>query len=185
MATTFNIDLLRGVCLAHKLSPDGTHDEMVARLGAHLVSQLLNPSAAAHVDKKKRPPTSAGAAGATPKRPMSAWYHFLRTEKELVKAAGFHGRVAILKECARRWALVKRVNTSEAPLMLMASEEATSEASSSSETASETESVPDGLMEAIKELPCEEIHASLAAHAFPIDPDHEVNVATLARAMMG
>ena len=60
MATTFSIDLLRGVCLANKISADGTHDELASRLGAHLVSQLLNSeaSAAAHVDKKKRPTTT-------------------------------------------------------------------------------------------------------------------------------
>ena len=52
------------------------------------------------------------------KRPPNAWYHFLAAEKERVKQAGFHGRVAILKECARRWAIHKRVGTSSAPLML-------------------------------------------------------------------
>ena len=178
MATTFSIDLLRGACLAHKLSPDGTHDELTARLGAHLVAQLLNPeaSAAAHVGKKKRP-TSAEAAPAAPKRPMSAWHHFLRTEKELVKAAGFHGRVGILRECARRWALAKRVGTSDQPLMLSWSKD-------DGASSSETDSIPEGLLQAIRELPQEEIASSLEANGFEVDDNMEVNVMALARTMM-
>ena len=178
MATTYSLDVLRGACLANKLSPDGTHDEMVARLGAHLVSQLLNPeaSAAAHVDKKKRP-TSAGATGATPKRPMSAWHHFLRTEKELVKAAGFHGRVDILRECARRWALAKRVGTSDQPLMLQAP-------SSDESVSEEAPSIPEGLLQAIRELPQEEIAASLEANGLEVEVDLEANVMALALTMM-
>ena len=178
MAATYSLDVLRGACLANKLSPDGTHDEMVARLGAHLVSQLLNPeaSAVAHVDKKKRP-TSAGAAGATPKRPMSAWHHFLRTEKELVKAAGFHGRVEVLRECARRWALAKRVGTSDQPLMLSWTKE-------DGASSSDTDSIPDGLLQALRELPREEIASSLEANGFEVDDNMEVNIMSLARSMM-
>ena len=179
MATTYSIDILRGACLAHKLSAEGTHDEMVARLGAHLVSQLLNPeaSAAAHVDKKKRP-TSAGATGATPKRPMSAWHHFLRTEKELVKAAGgFHGRIEVLREVARRWRLAKRVGTSDQPLMLQAP-------SSDEGASSETDSIPEGLLQAIRELPQEEIASSLEANGLEVEQDMEANVLALARTMM-
>ena len=177
MATTFSLDLLRGACMAHKLSADGTHDELVARLGAHLVAQLLNPEAAAQVDKKKRAPTSAGAAGVTPKRPMSAWHHFLRTEKELVKAAGgFHGRVDVLREVARRWRLAKRVGTSAQPLML--------QAPSDEGTSSETDSIPEDLLIAIREVPPEEIASSLDAHGLEVDEDFEANVMTLARTMM-
>ena len=62
--------------------------------------------------------------------------------------------------------------------------EATSEASSSSEAASEADPVPDGLIEALKDLPAEEIIATLAAHGLPIESDHEANVAALARAML-
>ena len=65
-----------------------------------------------------------------------------------------------------------------------ASGEATSEASSSSEAASEADPVPDGLIEALKDLPAEEIIASLAAHGLPIESDHEGNVVALARAMV-
>ena len=176
MATTYSLDVLRGACLANKLSPDGTHDEMVARLGAHLVSQLLNPSDAAHVDKKKRA-TSSGDSGATPKRPMSAWHHFLRTEKELVKQAGYHGRVDILRECARRWALAKRVGTSDQPLMLQAP-------SDDGASSSETDSIPEGLLQALRELPQEEIASSLAANGLEAEDDMEANVMALARSMM-
>ena len=179
MATTFSIDLLRGACLANKISADGTHDELASRLGAHLVSQLLNSeaSAAAHVDKKKRP-TSAGAAGSTPKRPMSAWHQFLRTEKELVKAAGgFHGRVEVLRECARRWRLAKRVGTSDQPLMLSWTKE-------DGASSSDTDSIPDGLLQALRELPREEIASSLEANGFEVDDNMEVNIMSLARSMM-
>ena len=178
MSTTYSQDVLRGACLAHKLSPDGTHDELVARLGKHLVSQLLIPEASAHVGKKKRP-MSAGASGFTPKRPMSAWHQFLRTEKELVKAAGgFHGRVEILRECARRWRLAKRVGTSDQPFMLSWSKD-------DGASSSDTDSIPDGLLQALRELPQEEIASSLEANGLKVEDDNlEVNVMALARSMM-
>ena len=179
MATAYSLDMLRGACMAHKLSPDGTHDELVARLGAHLVSQLLNPdaSAAAHVDKKKRP-TSSGAAGSMPKRPMSAWHQFLRKERELVKATGgFHGRVDVLRECARRWRLAKRVGTSDEPLMLSWNKE-------DGASSSDTDSIPDGLLQALRELPREEIASSLEANGFEVDDNMEINIMSLARSMM-
>ena len=177
--STPSYEMLIGACAAHGLDRNGTEEELRRRLGDYLVAQLF-----ATKPKSKRASTSTPA----PKRPATAWHAFLREEKERVKESGFHGRVAILKECARRWALAKRVNTSEAPLMLMSGEatsgEATSEASSSSEAASDTESVPDGLIEAIKDLPAEEVHASLAAHGLTIESDHDVNVVALARAML-
>ena len=157
------------------LASNGTYDELHKRLGDHLVKELFEGNNVA-CRKNKRPATS----GPTPKRPATAWFAFLRAEKERVKEAGFEGRAAILKECARRWKLHKQVGTSSAPLMLAAPHSGNSSASSSS-TDSEA---GDGLIEAIKELPTEDIHASLAFHGFPIDSDHEANVATLARVMM-
>ena len=95
-----------------------------------------------------------------------------------MKEAGFTGRVDILKECARRWAIHKQVGTSNAPLMLM------SEASSSSDVASEASTeAADGLIEAIAELPEEELRASLAANGLPVS-DHHANAVALAGVMM-
>ena len=178
--STPSYEMLIGACAAHGLDRNGTEEELKRRLGDYLVAQLF---AAPQKPKSKRASSTSTPA---PKRPATAWHKFLREEKERVKESGFHGRVAILKECARRWALAKRVNTSEAPLMLTsAAGESTSQASSSSsDAASDAESVPDGLIEAINDLPTQEIHASLAAHGFPVDSDRETNVATLARAMM-
>ena len=180
--STPSYEMLIGACAAHGLDRNGTEEELKRRLGDYLVAQLF---AAPQKPKSKRASSTSTTA---PKRPATAWHAFLREEKERVKESGFHGRVAILKECARRWALAKRVNTSEAPLMLTtsaeASGEATSEASSSSEAASEADPMPDGLIEALKDLPAQEIHASLAAHGLPIESDHEANVAALARAMV-
>ena len=177
--STPSYEMLIGACAAHGLDRNGTEEELKRRLGDYLVAQLFT---APQKHKSKRASSTSTTA---PKRPATAWHAFLREEKERVKESGFHGRVAILKECARRWALAKRVNTLEAPLMLMVAGESTSQASSSSsDAASEAESVPDGLIEAIHDLPTQEIHASLAAHGFPVDSDRETNVATLARAMM-
>lgn len=168
-------DMLLGACLSMGLASNGTYNELHKRLGDRLVKELFDGK---HVSsrKNKRPPTSAP----TPKRQATAWFAFLREEKERVKEAGFEGRAAILKECARRWKLHKQVGTAAAPLMLAPPDSAGSSGASSS-TDSEA---GDGLIEAIKELPTEEIHASLAFHGFPIDSDHEANVATLACVMM-
>ena len=175
---TPSYDMLLGACLSMGLAANGTYDELHKRLGDHLVKELFDGK---HVTsrKSKRPPTSTDPRS---KRRATAWHAFLRAEKELVQeAAGFHGRGAILKECARRWKLHKQVGTSSAPLMLAApGSSASSSAGSSADSAA-----GDGLIKAIKELPVEEIHARLASYGLPIDPDHEINVAVLARAMMG
>ena len=73
-----------------------------------------------------------------------------------VKQAGFHGRVEIIKEVARRWKLAKQFNTPAAPLMITPS----SGAGSSEEAASETDSTPDALIDALKEELSELISSS-------------------------
>ena len=175
MSLAPSYDMLLGACLSMGLGGTGTYDELHKRLGDHLVQELFDDKRIAK--RTKRPATS------TSKRPATGWHVFLRAEKDRVKEAGFDSRVAILKECARRWALHKQVGTSSAPLML-AAPDSTGSSAGSSDASSAASEAGDGLIEAIKELPTEEIHASLASHGLPIDPNPEVNVAILARAMM-
>ena len=168
-------EMLLGACAANGLDRAGDAEALKRRLGDHLVAQLFSTGKG----KKRANPTSG--ADTAPKRPPSAWVTFLRGEKERVKGAGFHGRVDILKECARRWAIHKRVGTSSAPLMLMAGS-----SSDASDAASEASAEgPDALLvELIAELPEEEMKATLAARGLPISDDHQANAFALARATM-
>ena len=187
MSTTFSEDLLRGACLSHGLSGDGSAAELHARLGDFFVRKLLAPETCAppaDVTEKKKGKKRAAAAASEqrPKRATTAWHAFLKAEKELVKASGFHGRVAVLKEVARRYALAKRVNTDAAPLMLQHSAVGSSE-----EVASETDSSmsDDGLIEALRaELDEAQLNAALAAHGLPVDGDSETKFKSLAQAML-
>ena len=166
-------EMLIGACAAHGIDRTGTQEQLHRRLGDHLVSQLLFGT---HVGSK-RPlysPPRGSAATASNKCPATAWHAFQRTEKDRVKAAGFHGRVAIVQEIARRWKLFKQVGTSNAPLML----------GHTSDEASEAESVPDGLVVAIADLSAEELSHALEAQAIEDTGDREANVAALARAML-
>lgn len=173
MSRTPSYDMLVGACAAHDLDSGGTEEELKRRLGDHLVARLFA------ADKKKKRQTSTSTSPSN-KRPATAWHAFLQTEKERVKECGFRGRVDILKECARRWKLFKRVNTPEAPLMLTTTSEAGSSSSSSLDS-----SVYDDLVETLKELPEPEVNAGLASLGFPVEEDDPVgNAMTLARAMM-
>jgi hypothetical protein len=166
-------EMLIGACAAHGIDRTGTQEQLHRRLGDHLVSQLLFGTDVG----SKRPlysPPRGSAATASNKRPATAWHAFQRTEKDRVKAAGFHGRVAIVQEIARRWKLFKQVGTSNAPLML----------GHTSDEASEAESVPDGLVVAIADLSAEELSHALEAQAIEDTGDREANVAALARAML-
>lgn len=165
MASPFSRELLAGALLSRGLPADGDAEELHARLGAALVKDLLTPKRGS-----KRPATSVAA----PKRSKSEWQAFMRSERENVLASGYAGR-ATLVEIARRWKLVKQRDSGNAPAAL----HPPSPASSSSD-----ETVPDGLLQAIRELPVEEIAASLAAHGMAIEEDFEANVTTLARTMM-
>ena len=167
-------EMLIGACAAHGIDRTGTQEQLHRRLGDHLVSQLLFGT---HVGSK-RPlysPPRGSAATASNKRPATAWHAFQRTEKDRVKAAGFHGRVAIVQEIARRWKLFKQVDTSNAPLML---------GHSSDEASSEADSVPDGLVVAIADLSPEELSHALQAQGIEDAGDRDANVAALARAML-
>lgn len=59
-----------------------------------------------------------------------------------------------------------------------------SDVGSSAGSSSDETEVPDGLVEALKDLPVVEMNAALAAHGLPIEADHEANVTALARAMV-
>lgn len=178
----FSEDLLRGACLSHGLSGDGTAAQLHARLGDFFVRKLLSPETCAPppdvTEKKVQGKKRATAAGA-PEPKRTAYHTFLRDEKERVKQAGFHGRVEIIKEVARRWQLAKQVNSPAAPLMLTHS----SGAGSSDEAASETDSTPDALVDALRDLSEEELNGAMAAHGLPIDGDAETRLKMLALAM--
>ena len=169
-------EMLIGACAAHGLDRTGTQEELRRRLGDHLVSQLLFGTDVGPVGPK-RPlysPPRGSAATDNNKRPATAWHAFQRSEKERVKQAGFHGRVAIVQETARRWKLHKQVGTSSAPLML----------GHASDEGSEAESVPDGLVTALADLSPEELSHALEARGIEDAGDHDANVAALARAML-
>lgn len=184
-STTPSHEMLIGACAAHGLDRTGSMEELTRRLGDHLVLQLF----AGKKGSRKRPaqqPTSLQSGGQ-----RSAWHAFLKSEAERVKQAGaFHGRVEVLKEVARRWALHKRALAGQAPPMLGVadvSSEASSEAGSSSGGSCAGEAVPteaDGLVEALQEVPAAELHAALAAHGLPVEGEHEANVVALARALV-
>lgn len=186
----FSEELLRGACLSHGLSGDGTAAQLHARLGDFFVRKLLAPETCApppDVTEKKQGKKRAAAAatGELPrKRAATAWHAFLKAEKERVRAAGITGRVDIIRECARRYGLHKKVLCNEAPLMLM---DAASAGSSTDAALSDTDaSIPeDGLIDALRaELDEPQLNSSLAAHGLPVDGDAETKLKLLAQAMM-
>lgn len=168
MASPFSCEMLAGALLSRGLPADGDAEALHARLGSALVKELLSP-------KRGSKRTVDATSAAAPKRSKSEWHAFMKSEREKVVASGHTGRADILREIARRWKLVKQRDVGNAPAALPPP----SPASSSSD-----ESVPDGLLQAIRELPVEEIAASLAAHGMAIEEDFEANVTTLARTMM-
>ena len=133
------------------------------------------------VAKGKKRSAKAPDDQPVPRRQATAYHTFLRQEKDRVKAAGFRGRVQIIKEVARRWKLAKAVDTPGAPLMLMHSPAG----SSTDEGSSDTDSVPeDALVEALRsELDEAQVNASLSAWGLPIDGNIDAKIKELARAM--
>jgi hypothetical protein len=169
MSLPYSREMLAGALLSKGLSADGDAEELHSRLGTALVKELLTPKRGS---KRTADATSAAAA---PKRSKSEWFAFMKSEREKVLASGYAGRADILREIARRWKLVKQRDVGNAPAALPPP----SPAGSSSD-----ESVPDGLLQAIRELPAEEIAASLEAHGMAVEEDFEANVTTLALTMM-
>lgn len=170
------IDLVRGALMALELPTTGSVEDMHARLGAHLVAKMLGTS---------QPDTSSATASsnANGKRPCtgekkqrkpSQWVQFLATErKKAAEAMPTATRAEVVRECARRWALFKTVNTSSAPLMLTC-------AADSDETSSESAD----LMLTLSELSPDEVTASLQAAGLDVTDDHDANVQRLAASML-
>ena len=174
--STPSYDMLVGACAAHGLGREGDAATLRRRLGDHLVAQLF----AGTVGGKRAGPAGPRTSPSAAKRPATAWHAFLKGEKERVKAAGFAGG-EVQRECARRWALFKRVSGPDAPLML--GEPA---AAGSSTAASSTASDDDGgtLLEALQALEADEVKEALEAHGLPAPEEHAANVAALAAALL-
>ena len=176
------IDLVRGALLAFELPTTGSHEELYARLGSHLVAKMLGatpaqPEASTTASSKangKRPAHGSGEAKEKKHRKASQWVLFLSTErKKVVEANPNATRADVVRECARRWSLFKHVNTSSAPLMLTCSTD-------SDETSSESTD----LTATLSELSSEEVIASLQAAGLDVTEDHGANVASLAASML-
>ena len=175
------IDLVRGALMALELPTTGSVEDMHARLGAHLVAKMLGTSqpdtssaTASFKANGKRPCT--GEPREKKKRKPSQWVQFLATErKKAAEAMPTATRAEVVRECARRWALFKTVNTSSAPLMLTC-------AADSDETSSES---ADLMATLSMELSSDEVKASLQAAGLEAsDDDHEANIQRLAASML-
>ena len=114
---------IKGALAAFELPTDGTYEEIHSRLGRHLVAKMLlgtspSPTEATSskaAGKKKR------LASDQPKkeRKPSEWVKFLSAErKKAAEAMPAATSAEVVRECARRWKMIKQVNTSSAPLML-------------------------------------------------------------------
>ena len=159
------IDMIKGCLAAYDLDISGTHDEVHARLGAHLVAVKLGIK----TPNGKRPYVRRTAGTPKKARPTRAdWINFLRDEKEKVKAElGLSDRVSIMKEVGRRWKLCKGGSTSSAPLLLTYHDD----------------NSDDGLKQALDELPPDEVNAALEVHGIEVDDNHAINVTRLACAL--
>ena len=174
------IDLVRGALLAFELPTTGSHEDMHARLGAHLVAKMLGTSpaqqgtSASSKANGKRPANGSGEPKEKKHRKPSQWVLFLSTErKKVVEAMPTATRADVVRECARRWSLFKHVNTSSAPLMLTCTTD-------SDETSSESAD----LTLTLSELSTDEVKASLQAAGLDVTEDHDANVASLAASML-
>ena len=75
----------------------------------------------------------------------------------------------VVRECARRWKMIKQVNTSSAPLML---------------TYEDSDAEVADLTATLSELSSEEVKASLEAAGLEASEDYTSNVASLAASML-
>ena len=144
-------DMLIGALAAEGKSTHGEQEELFQRLGAALVHKMFK-SRKRRCQKAKQPKVY---------RSRSQWFAFLAAEKHKVKL----GRpeldtVGVLRECARRWKLVKIATTSDAPLLLGCAD--------------------DDLKHAIMELSEAEICASMMASRLPVSEDVAANASMLA-----
>ena len=173
------IDLVRGALMAFELPIVGDHEELHARLGSHLVAKLLGTppaqpdtsTAASSKANGKRP--AGGENKEKRRRTISQWVLFLSSErKKVAEAMPNATRADVVRECARRWAIFKKVDTSSAPLMLTCGD--------SDETSSESAD----LTATLSELSSEEVTASLQAAGLEVSDDHDANVSRLAASML-
>ena len=163
--------MIKGCLMAYDLDTTGTHEELHARLGAHLVALKLGMNPAVNnVAKKKRPHTPPRRVAKKARPTRAQWFAFLREEKERVKTElGLVDRISVMKEISRRWSLLKKSSSaSAAPLLL---------------TYKDDSDMDNGLAQVLAELPSDEVHAALEVHGIAIDDHHGTNVSRLARAL--
>ena len=165
------MDMIKGCLAAYDLDVSGTHEEVHARLGAHLVALKLGVKASddTPTPNSKRPCVRRKTGVVKKSRPTRLeWLNFLREEKEKVKSdLGLSDRVSVMTEVGRRWKIRKAQSgsTSSAPLLLTYHDDS-----------------DDGLTQALSELPQDEVNAALEEHGIEIHDNHAINVARLARA---
>ena len=170
---------IKGALAALELATDGTYEEIHSRLGSHLVAKMLlgtspppteTTSATSSKANGKRP--AADKPKAKKERKASEWVKFLSTErKKVADASPTATRAEVVRECARRWKLVKQANSSSAPLMITYED---------SEAGSETAD----LTATLSELSSDEVKASLQAAGLDVSDNHTSNVAALAASML-
>ena len=169
--------------MAFELPTTGSHEELHARLGTHLIAKMLgttsaqpetSTTASSNANKKRPTPDGSEAKEKKKHRKPSQWVLFLSSErKKVAEAMPTATRADVVRECARRWSLFKQVNTSSAPLMLTCT---TDDSDTSSESAD--------LTATLSELSSEEVIASLQAAGLEVTDDHDANVASLAASML-
>ena len=121
------MDMIKGCLSAYDLDVTGTHEEVHARLGTHLVAVKLGMKPLRANGKRPYTPRRGDRKAKEHKkndkksRPSHAeWIKFLREEKEKVKSElGLTDRVAIMKEVGRRWKVLKQSGSSAADSSLL------------------------------------------------------------------
>ena len=155
-------------CIAEGLPSYGSKAELTTRLGKRLVEKKLGV-AVAHGKKRSASDVPAIKMNVPkrPKKPLSRWQSFMKTESANIKASGITGLVPAIKELARRWKLHKIVNTPDAPLLL-----------------SDKQQEIEELALAIMELPAAEVNQALIAHGEVVSDSSDENAERLANALV-